>query len=501
MIKKTISLILILMILLTTAIPAYAQTTDTDYSEQLAEKAIKTLLYNSYIAFNTVLSNSIQSDLIINEAGTVVENRTVKNLHITKEVGNGNITLKNVIIEGELSVECGGQNSIILENSSIHKLTAKKTEGNVRILLKGSTTVESTSVKSNVVLEQRDLTGKGFEKVSLDVNSTVQININKKVTMTSSDKNVASVDKSGTVTSNKPGVATISAVIGGKKTEICEITVIDPLARTIKILSIGNSFSQDTVFYLYDIAKSAGVNVIVGNIYSSGCSLERHWRYAMNNDKAYTYYKWSSPYMATKENQTMKDILLDEQWDYVTFQQSSGDSGIYASYQPYLSNLVKYVKDIVANPDVKLAMNMTWAYSNKSSNDNFVYYGYNQKNMYNSIINAYHQAVNDTNIDILIPCGTAIQNARTNKYLKAVGNELTSDGYHLDTGIGRYIAGLALFETIINEENLNIDIFEDVKFIPDTKTSTEDLAKLAKEAVKDAIAKPFEITSDKTKAY
>ena len=42
--------------------------------------------------------------------------------------------------------------------------------------------------------------------------------------------------------------------------------------EVIKILSIGNSFSQDCVYYLYDIAQSAGVNVIIGNLYHSGSS-------------------------------------------------------------------------------------------------------------------------------------------------------------------------------------------------------------------------------------
>ena len=46
--------------------------------------------------------------------------------------------------------------------------------------------------------------------------------------------------------------------------------------ETVKILSIGNSFSQDSVYYLYDIAESAGVNVVIGNLYFSGSSLQRH---------------------------------------------------------------------------------------------------------------------------------------------------------------------------------------------------------------------------------
>lgn len=44
----------------------------------------------------------------------------------------------------------------------------------------------------------------------------------------------------------------------------------------MKILAIGNSFSQDATRYLQDIAASAGENLFVRNLYIGGCSLEMH---------------------------------------------------------------------------------------------------------------------------------------------------------------------------------------------------------------------------------
>ncbi|MGD9569460.1 MAG: DUF4886 domain-containing protein [Sedimentibacter sp.] len=266
--------------------------------------------------------------------------------------------------------------------------------------------------------------------------------------------------------------------------------------NTIKILTIGNSFSQDIDYYLYEIAKSAGVNIIVGNLYNSGCSLQRHWTYTSNNDKAYSYYKWESGKITKTENQTMRNAILDEKWDYITFQQASADSGVYSTYQPYLNNLAAYVKDKAKNKNVKLALNMTWAYSSESTNDGFFYYHYNQKTMFNAIINSYKYASNESQISLIIPCGTAIQNARTNKYLNAVGKELTSDGYHLNAGIGRYIAGLTMFKAIIDEEKLDLSL-DDVKFIPESEGITEKLVRLSKKAVKSAIEYPYNIKTIK----
>jgi len=123
------------------------------------------------VTLDRISSKTDLSDLIIDKAGIIVENKTVRNLHITKAVGNGDVTLKNVTVTGELLVEGGGQNSIIIENSTIHRLTANKEDGKVRILITGDTAVTETSILSGVTLEQEGLTGTGFEEVTIDENA------------------------------------------------------------------------------------------------------------------------------------------------------------------------------------------------------------------------------------------------------------------------------------------------------------------------------------------
>lgn len=269
--------------------------------------------------------------------------------------------------------------------------------------------------------------------------------------------------------------------------------------ETIKILSIGNSFSQDALYYLYEISKSAGVNIIAGNLYYSGSSFKTHDINAKNNLKAYSYQKWTPEGMTEVKNQTMKEVIIDENWDYITFQQSSEDSGLYSTYQPYLNNLINYVKERATNTNVKFAFNMTWAYATDSKNKGFTNYNYDQFIMYHSIVESYKAAIEETEIDIIIPCGTAIQNCRTNKHLSAVGDQLTSDGYHLDKGMGRYIAGLTFFEAlIVKDKKIDVDIYQDISFIPSLKNSTEELAYLAKKAVIEATKTPY--ISSKIKA-
>ena len=55
----------------------------------------------------------------------------------------------------------------------------------------------------------------------------------------------------------------------------------------MKILAIGNSFSQDATRYLYQIAKSNGDDFTVVNLYIGGCTLEMHYNNLKENLSAY----------------------------------------------------------------------------------------------------------------------------------------------------------------------------------------------------------------------
>ncbi len=140
-------------------------------------------------------------DLTVDKSGTTVENVTVKNIHITDKVGSGEVTLKNVKVTGELLVEGGGQNSIIIENSDIKNLTVDKADGKVRILLKGSSSVGSTTLESGATLEQKDLKGDGFGdvEISKDANTKHTVIITADVDNLNVNAKIKINVKSGTI--------------------------------------------------------------------------------------------------------------------------------------------------------------------------------------------------------------------------------------------------------------------------------------------------------------
>ena len=131
---------------------------------------------------------------------------------------------------------------------------------------------------------------------------------------------------------------------------------------------------------------------------------------------------------------------------------------------------------------------MTWAYQQNSTHQEFVKYNKNQITMYEAIVEAVKEKVrSNEDISMVIPVGTAIQNARTS----FVGDTLTRDGYHLTYDFGRYVAGLTFVKQLTD-----LDI-SNVTFKP---TKIDDSYKIiAIESAINAVEHPEEITESQYK--
>ena len=215
--------------------------------------------------------------------------------------------------------------------------------------------------------------------------------------------------------------------------------------KTVRILAIGNSFSQDAVEqYLHELAEAEGIPTIIGNMFIGGCSLERHVKNARDNAPAYAYRKIGTDgKKREKGKMSLEAVLADEDWDYVSLQQASPFSGMYETYEASLPELIEYVKARLPKK-TKLMLHQTWAYASTSRHSGFKNYNCNQLTMYQAIADAVKKAAKANKIKIVIPSGTAIQNARTS----FIGDHLNRDGYHLDVKIGRYTAACTWFERI-----------------------------------------------------
>ena len=84
----------------------------------------------------------------------------------------------------------------------------------------------------------------------------------------------------------------------------------------MKILSIGNSFSQDAQRWLHQCAASAGVELTCVNLCIGGCPIVRHWNNVQSDEPTYEY-EVNGEYV---RHAALLDTLREEEWDVVTVQ-------------------------------------------------------------------------------------------------------------------------------------------------------------------------------------
>ena len=104
----------------------------------------------------------------------------------------------------------------------------------------------------------------------------------------------------------------------------------------MKILAIGNSFSQDSTAYVEDIAKSIGHrDITAANLYIGGCPLSHHAENLKTNAVEYDYQRHGNGLYKT----SIREALKSDTWDIITLQQVSGLSGLYDTNQPYIDEV------------------------------------------------------------------------------------------------------------------------------------------------------------------
>ncbi len=240
----------------------------------------------------------------------------------------------------------------------------------------------------------------------------------------------------------------------------------------MKLLSIGNSFSQDAHGYLHDMFKSVGVDVHNVNACVAGCSLEMHWNFWNSDEQVYLYEEKA---VLTKHT-TLREALTAEKWDIITLQQVSHFSGQYETYQPFFNDLYREIKSLC--PDAKFYVHKTWAYESDFVSSNFEIYNSDQKYMYECVCDANKRAAESVGAEI-IPAGDVIQYLRDNTKefdYKNGGPSFNRDGFHLTLDYGRYAATLTWCCKL-----LGVDAF-DVSFVPDA-CDDENKVKVIKNAV------------------
>ena len=226
----------------------------------------------------------------------------------------------------------------------------------------------------------------------------------------------------------------------------------------LKVLDIGNSYSDGALALLPTVANNCKVDVKDMCLYKfirSGASFYS-WCQVYDNQDTYNYSFYraigdlsvniptgSSP---GDDGNLFRRVLSDVEWDLIIIHQ-------YSPYAPYydlwgsdgeggcLDKLLSIIKKHQPNATIGfLIVHSYW--------DN--YGGNKEKSSFErwqKIANSVQRLMQDYDIQFIIPYGTAVENLRSSSLNN--GFDLTRDGTHLGYGLGEYTAACCYYESLL----------------------------------------------------
>jgi hypothetical protein len=249
--------------------------------------------------------------------------------------------------------------------------------------------------------------------------------------------------------------------------------------KTVRLLTVGNSFSQNATRYLGELVKAKGHTLIHRPLAIGGASMEVHWT------KAQLHEKDPKDPKGLYGKKSLRQELMSEPWDFVTIQQASFKSHDAATYRPFARQLYDSIKK--AAPKAEVLMHQTWAYRvddprftkpSKAAGEPST-----QKQMYDGLTKSYKTIAEELGARI-IPVGDAMYRADTHSKwgyqpdkkfdfknaaapalpaqthslhtgwrwttAKDGKKSLTMDGHHASVA-GQYLAACVFFEVLFAE--------------------------------------------------
>lgn len=249
----------------------------------------------------------------------------------------------------------------------------------------------------------------------------------------------------------------------------------------LKVIYVGNSFSQNSTEYIYDILTDLGYkNPMICVAYKGGCSLAQHLDGLKNNTQQYQLqqatYGGGRTIIKAENGETygwsLHDVLVYTDWDYIMLQQMSSASDESETYID-IFEIVNYCRNFC--PTAKFGWNMTWEQGS---------------NYYANIVNAVRENVlNNAFFSLIIPNGTVVENAKTSYLDKGYINENGGTGAHLTPAsghpFGTFLASLGTAKGLLREK-IDVDNLTFKHLLSDTQFE------IVKESVKNAYLRPFE---------
>ncbi len=215
----------------------------------------------------------------------------------------------------------------------------------------------------------------------------------------------------------------------------------------MKILAIGNSFSEDALRYLNSVARSAGDRFTTVNCYIGGCPLRKHYVNCLTDSRIYGMQFNGEP---TGFFTSIKEALVSDEFDVVTLQQVSRQSFNFESYNPYIEYLSDYIKQY--NPKAKIYIHQTWGYNPDGGHLCEVGFS-DHEAMFSQVEPAYKKAYDAISANGIIPSGYAVRElVRAN----VDSSRIFRDAIHMGKVLGRYTVALTWYEYLSGKSCENV---------------------------------------------
>ncbi len=229
------------------------------------------------------ISDNIFGNMLVNTGAVTLKDMNISgDLTIGEGVGEGDVRLDSVSINGKLIIRGGGPNSVTLTNTKINGfLVVDKSAGNVHVRTIGTTTINETYVKSGCFLEEANLTsGKGFVDVVAEKSSVGGQALGlkgdfDKLAVTESNINVSLNGKAGVVDISQGSISNFTLSTGSISTFTSKASknIIEILGGTVTTLNIdsgakGNKLTINGAATISDInvKESTAISIQKGTV-------------------------------------------------------------------------------------------------------------------------------------------------------------------------------------------------------------------------------------------
>ena len=273
--------------------------------------------------------------------------------------------------------------------------------------------------------------------------------------------------------------------------------------HSLKVLAIGDSDMSDDTAYLPKVLDGMGVPADSYCVYSvchEGASLS-YWAETLGKGVTDSLRLVAGECVVCEDVTSERDFL-EHDWDVVVLQQSYEKSCDYSSFNPYLRTVIDEIRKRCLNDKVTIAWQMTHSHmmsdslSATSATDS----------VWQVMCDVTMQMIEEDGVDVVIPVGTAVQDARNTPFLQTE-HELTRDGARLSYGVGRYLAtcvwaqslfapvyGFDVCDCVVCHDVLSTESGDDVMYEDSCVPVDETNREICLMAVTYACLTPFKLT-------